>query len=441
MRTDVDVLVVGGGVAGLTAARELAGTYRRVLVLEREPVVGGRVRSVTVDGQVFEAGAAFVAPFYTATLDLLDELDLTRRLVERSRPSYVVRDGGLHPVLPPARLLAGHALGPVAKLRLARLAAALAGHWRSLDLADLARAEHLDVTSCADYLVRRVGAESLEQFFGPLLRGMLYWEAGTTSAPVLLAILKAFATAGASRRMLGGLAGFPRALARGLEVRTGTAVTGIVREAEGRFRVETDHGTHHARAVVCATTAADAAPIVTGPPEVRDYLRSVSYAPTAVLTLQVRAPAEAFPDGALLFPATVAPELAAVNAYLPPDGVDPGAGDPAGRLVHVYLSQHGYEQHAGRSDDDLAAAVVARLDGVLGRPAWLRDTRPAHVQRWARALPLFDVGHIGRARRFAAGQSRDGLAFAGDHLGGPYLDGAVRSGLAAARAIRIGVPG
>ena len=52
-----DVIVIGAGLAGLLAAAILARRGRRVLVLERESQVGGRLRSYEIDGYVIDAGA------------------------------------------------------------------------------------------------------------------------------------------------------------------------------------------------------------------------------------------------------------------------------------------------------------------------------------------------------------------------------------------------
>jgi phytoene dehydrogenase-like protein len=56
-RSDWDVIVIGAGLGGLLAAAILARRGRRVLVLERETQVGGRLRSYDVDGYVIDAGA------------------------------------------------------------------------------------------------------------------------------------------------------------------------------------------------------------------------------------------------------------------------------------------------------------------------------------------------------------------------------------------------
>ena len=52
-----DVVVVGGGVAGLVAARELAATGRDVLLLEGSPEIGGKLRTAEVAGLPVDVGA------------------------------------------------------------------------------------------------------------------------------------------------------------------------------------------------------------------------------------------------------------------------------------------------------------------------------------------------------------------------------------------------
>ncbi len=61
-----DVVVVGAGLAGLTAARRLHRAGRRVRVLEATAALGGRVRSRVVDGFTLDAGYQVLFPAYPA---------------------------------------------------------------------------------------------------------------------------------------------------------------------------------------------------------------------------------------------------------------------------------------------------------------------------------------------------------------------------------------
>ena len=84
--TGPEVVIIGAGVAGLTAARELAAGGVRVLVLEARDRLGGRVLTHhTPDGPV-ELGAEFVHGASVATMDVVQEAGLRLREVGRGRP-------------------------------------------------------------------------------------------------------------------------------------------------------------------------------------------------------------------------------------------------------------------------------------------------------------------------------------------------------------------
>ncbi|WP_405968874.1 FAD-dependent oxidoreductase [Streptomyces sp. NBC_00015] len=76
-RHRTDVVVVGAGLAGLTAARRLVAAGHSVTVLEARDRVGGRTLNHDLgDGQVVEAGGQFVGPTQHHVLALADELGI-----------------------------------------------------------------------------------------------------------------------------------------------------------------------------------------------------------------------------------------------------------------------------------------------------------------------------------------------------------------------------
>lgn len=74
---ETDVVVIGAGVAGLSAAYRLLQRGRSVTVLEARDRVGGRVKSDLSNGFLIEVGGQWVAPDQARLLNLIDELGLT----------------------------------------------------------------------------------------------------------------------------------------------------------------------------------------------------------------------------------------------------------------------------------------------------------------------------------------------------------------------------
>jgi monoamine oxidase len=78
MELEADVVVVGAGLAGLTAARRLAGGGREVVVVEARDRVGGRTLSRELgDGVVVDLGGQWVGPGQDRVLGLIAELGLS----------------------------------------------------------------------------------------------------------------------------------------------------------------------------------------------------------------------------------------------------------------------------------------------------------------------------------------------------------------------------
>lgn len=78
---ELRIVVVGGGVSGLVAARECAKLGMQVVVLETSDMLGGAIRSAELDGVTVDAGAESFATRGGHVRALLDELGLTERIV------------------------------------------------------------------------------------------------------------------------------------------------------------------------------------------------------------------------------------------------------------------------------------------------------------------------------------------------------------------------
>ncbi|WP_052492976.1 protoporphyrinogen oxidase [Microbacterium sp. MEJ108Y] len=75
------IVVIGGGIGGLIAARECVKVGMHVTVLEAADAVGGAIRQAEIDGVVVDAGAESYATRGGRVRALLNELGLTDRIV------------------------------------------------------------------------------------------------------------------------------------------------------------------------------------------------------------------------------------------------------------------------------------------------------------------------------------------------------------------------
>jgi len=92
-----DVVIIGAGPAGLTAARRLSQAGKTVAVLEARDRVGGRTWSDTIDGTFLEIGGQWIAPEQTAIQDLAAELGL--EIFQRHRDGdsvFIDKEGNRH---------------------------------------------------------------------------------------------------------------------------------------------------------------------------------------------------------------------------------------------------------------------------------------------------------------------------------------------------------
>ena len=95
-----EVVIIGGGIAGLAAAWELRERGVPALVLERSTRAGGVIVTERRDGYVIDGGPDSLLAQKTAGVELCRELGIADRLVPTLPPrtAFVLRAGQLVPL-------------------------------------------------------------------------------------------------------------------------------------------------------------------------------------------------------------------------------------------------------------------------------------------------------------------------------------------------------
>lgn len=165
-----DAIVVGGGVAGLVAARRLALEGLSVTLLERSDTLGGQVARQHVGGVDLDAAAESFATRGGAVADLLAELGLAGDIVTpRPDPAWLHRADGSAVPLPATGLLGipGDPLAPDVVRAIGR-----EGAERAARDALLPPDEGTDAASLGELVRIRMGVGVVDGLVAPVVRGV-----------------------------------------------------------------------------------------------------------------------------------------------------------------------------------------------------------------------------------------------------------------------------
>ena len=445
-----DVVVVGGGIAGLAAADRLTAAGVRVTLLEAAQRLGGKIHTASFAGRALDLGAeALVTREFTA-VDLCAQLGLAEDLVTPvASRTYVWTRRGLRPL--PTGVLSRPSAGEVVRSRLLSPLGLLRSGW---DLVAPSAAPDGDLAIGA--IVRsRLGRQALERMVDPLLGGIHGGRCDALSAQALAphlldalgagnGLVRGLRAAGAPptgpafATLRGGLGSLVAALAArtraaGADVRLGARAIDVRAARPDRVVVrQSDGDALVAEACVVATPAGAAARMLRRTASAAAELASIEYAPATVVALAY--PADALvglPVGTGFVTAGEEPLVRACTwssakwEHL--------RGEPA--IVKAFVGRAGGPAPPA-GDRELAAAVQRELADALGLRHAPVDLR---VRRFGAAIPQYAVGHLERVDRIEAALPAQ-IAVAGAPYRGAGVAACLRSGRAAAeRLLRRGI--
>jgi len=454
MHTDVDVVVIGGGISGLASAFRLQQHGVSVEVLEAAPRAGGVIGSRRRDGFLYETGPNSTLDTTPLIGELLSDLGIAAERRDASAVAatrFIVRDGRLA-ALPtsPGAFLTTSAFSAGAKLRLLRepfIAPAPAGSEESI----------------AAFVRRRLGNEFLDYAIDPFVAGIYAGDPERISVPAAFPRLfaleqqygslikgqikgarerkknaeKAKNTA-ASFSFAGGMQTLTDALARSIaRIEPEVRVVNIARNDDGTYSVAGERAgapfVRRSRAVVLALPAYAAAGLVRPlAPAAAQALAAIEYAPIAVAASAYRRAAVTHPLAGFGFLVPKKEQRKILGSLFSSSMFDGRAPDAA-VLLTSFIGGRRNPDLPAQPDAELALIVqqeLAALVGATGEPLWTQITR------WPQAIAQYNLGHLAHLARIGEAEAAlPGLYFCANYRGGVSVGDCIKSAQATTEGV------
>ncbi|HMD36918.1 MAG TPA: protoporphyrinogen oxidase [Vicinamibacterales bacterium] len=447
-----DVVVIGGGIAGLAAAYELSRRGVSFLLLEQRMRPGGVILSEQVDGFTIDAGPDSLIVQKREGVALCEELGLGNRLVSTIPPrlAYIQRGGRLH-ALPAASVMGiPTRFGPFIGTKLFSWAGKLR---MGAEFFVPAKRDDAD-ESIGSFIGRRFGREAVEYLAEPLLAGIHAGDVDTLSMRALFprfvdaerthgSLLRAFSRPqshipnpdGIFRSLPGGLTELVDAVVKALppeSIALGATVERI--EHGAAFCVHVSN-----RPPVRARTLVLAAPAFAAGAMLRSVDADLAASCEAVPYASVATVALAFDRSAVAHPLTG-------SGYVVPRAENPAVlaaswlsskwpnRAPEGKvLMRTFIGGARDPRVLDQRDAELVKLSLDAVTPILGITAAPLFSR---IYRWNRANAQHDVGHLARMQSIERALTKHpGLFLTGSGFRGVGVPDCIADGRATGKAV------
>ena len=429
--TNKTIVVIGAGIAGLTAAYELKKAGQDVLVLDKNDYVGGRMANVDWEGFQVDIGAKFVTTADKSLTGMVEEMGLADQLVKSDEGLTITiyRNGKLHSAnfLSIPSYLGWSGVSFKARLAMLKLAPYF------LKSGKLENPYHLERTAGPEldetfeqFFKEKISEEMFEYWAIPMFETMCAYKGSDVSRKAFIALMSSYLNSN-SVTFRDGIGVLPNALAGCLDVELTAQVTRIERlpDDSGVKVTYSTHGstkTVPADRVVMAAPGNHVLPILEAPrPAWEEFFPKVAYS-TGAMHYHIAETDYQPPVRATFVPRSTGMAINCITFDKFSNGRWLMLTDP-----NVYTFD--------MRQDPEELAVQAREVMCTVFPALKGTFRAQRIFKWQDKLPTFRPGYLDALKRFWEDPQENPIFFCGDYFAGPSTGGALYTGLECAERL------
>ncbi|HEX8765109.1 MAG TPA: NAD(P)/FAD-dependent oxidoreductase [Candidatus Acidoferrum sp.] len=432
---DADVVVIGGGIAGLGAAIRLKDRGLEPLVLEAEPRVGGRMTTDRMNGFVMDRGVTLFGNAFRSMRALVKRLGLSSLTCPGSFTVGIQDSAGVR----------GYRGGRFQDLLFDR-GISLRGRWagarfgfdllrslRALPHGNSSLSGVLDGENCQEYF-RRIGGEELfKRIFWPGLNGPMGGAVEKSSRVILMQVIWNLLVRG-QWNLTDGVDRIPEAAAGHLRVVTGARVRQVEQTGAGvqvEAEVEEKREDFRARAAIFAIPGQLVPALCAGlPTEVREVLGRTQYSKIANAAVALSVPPKTPYTGYAFTPEVIPGAEIEMEHLRAPNRCPNGAG-----LAGVFMWNTPGNCRLEADDESLKRQAAEIVQGTF--PECGGKVLFVHLVRWNIGIAQFPPGRLREmtALRKRLAAWKESFDLCGDYLDGLSSEGALRTGEEAAERI------
>lgn len=419
----VDVIVIGAGISGLTAAYELKQKNKKVIVLEKNDYLGGRMSVKVIDNIPLSLGAQFITSFYKNMNNYIKKFNLKTEKLTIGKLA-IKRDDYYHEFDSdnPFSLLFYKGLSLKNKLRLLFGLLVKLIEARKIDIYNIESLLPFDNKSSYKDLINFIDKEGMDYFIDPMLNSLFGYSSKDFSRALFLSILtKLFDNKLYSFK--DGINQLILKLSVQLDVRENIEVVSIKRlKDKVTVFTKNEKNSEHifeADKIIIAIPGNKVLDILTSPKkEERDFFSKIEYSKLGYFFLKSK---ENLP-------------LNAETVWLPlKESRSFASFGKIKKLKNVFYYSVELREN---TVNKIMSSKDVNLRNLIEKELGFKNFEIIYSHLWDSALPKFKPGYLTAMYRFKNTMKKNNTIFyCGDYLENPSTEGALTSGLKVAQLI------